>query len=67
MKTPIDNVIHTRQHASREETNGEDTLDSYISKDWPTFCSDLRKLYPDTATSSHYMRTGLQEFIKISA
>src|SRR5260370_38473722 len=43
------------------------TLDGYISKDWTTFCSELRKLYPDTAASSRYTRTGLQEFVKISA
>src|SRR5216684_3818885 len=43
------------------------TLDGYISKDWPTFCTDLRKLYPDTAASSRYTRNGLQEFVRISA
>src|SRR5258707_8202754 len=43
------------------------TLNGYILNDWTTFCSELRKLYPDKAASSCYTRTGLQEFVKISA
>ena len=43
------------------------TLDGYSSKDWKTFRAALEDIYPDTASGNRYTRTGLQEFVKISA
>ncbi len=43
------------------------TLDGYLVKNWRVFRSALEDLYPDTMAGNRYTRTGLQEFVKISA
>jgi hypothetical protein len=36
-------------------------------KGWKAFHSELHDLYPDTAAGKRYTKTGLQEFVRISA
>lgn len=43
------------------------TLNGYSSKEWKAFRSALEGLYPDTTARNRYTRTGLQEFVKVSA
>ena len=44
-----------------------ETLDGYPSRDWTAFRAALEGIYPDTTAGNRYTKTGLQEFVKISA
>jgi len=43
------------------------TLNGYSPRDWKAFRATLEDLYPDTMAGNHYTRTGLWDFVQISA